>query len=167
MFLDSMSKIEPDLIISYRYKYLIKPDIINRFMNSIINLHNSFLPWNRGTQPNFWSFLLDTPKGVTIHLINEGIDTGDILFQKRIEFNDGQETLRSSYEKLNISIQELFKNNWDRIKNKSYKFINQNSEGSIYYKKDFEKIRNILGPYGWDIPIKLLKKRYQKYLNLV
>ena len=52
-----------------------------------------------GQDPNLWSFIEDTPKGVTIHEIDEGIDTGDIIFQKEIVLNSN-ETLASSYEKL-------------------------------------------------------------------
>ena len=44
----------------------------------------SFLPYNRGSHPNFWSFIDDTPKGITIHEIDEGADTGNIVFQKKI-----------------------------------------------------------------------------------
>ncbi len=63
---------------------------------SIINLHISFLPWNRGAHPNFWSFYDDTPKGVTIHLIDEGIDTGAIIYQKEITFDRNEKTFESN-----------------------------------------------------------------------
>jgi len=63
-------------LISYGYRHIFKPEVIQRFRGRIINLHISFLPWNRGVDPNQWSFLQDTPKGVTIHFIDEGIDLG-------------------------------------------------------------------------------------------
>ena len=54
----------------------------------------SYLPWNRGADPNFWSILEDTPKGVTIHIMDESIDTGDILYQKDpLEFNSQNELI--------------------------------------------------------------------------
>jgi len=74
--------------------------------NRAINLHPSLLPWNRGAHSNFWSFLEDTPKGVTIHIIDEGIDTGDILLQKKIKFDQSKETLRSSYGRLQQELQQ-------------------------------------------------------------
>ena len=40
----------------------------------------SFLPYNRGSHPNFWSFVENTPKGVSIHEVSNGIDDGDIIF---------------------------------------------------------------------------------------
>ena len=70
-----------DHVISFGYKHIIKENIINACKNKIINLHISYLPYNKGANPNFWSFLDNTPKGVTIHYIDKGIDTGDILLQ--------------------------------------------------------------------------------------
>ena len=40
----------------------------------------------QGAHPNFWSFYDNTPSGVTIHLIDAGIDTGDVLYQKKLIF---------------------------------------------------------------------------------
>ncbi len=74
-----------DFIISFGYQYILKKDFLERFTNRIINLHISYLPWNRGADPNLWSFLEDSPKGVSIHYIEEGIDTGKIIVQKSVE----------------------------------------------------------------------------------
>jgi len=93
--------------------------------NNIINLHISLLLWNRGAYPNVWSFLEDTPKGVTIYIIDEGVDTGSILAQKEIYIDENIETLRSSYEKLHREIQALFREKWADIKNRSVKKIPQ------------------------------------------
>ena len=102
-----------DIIISYRYRHIIKKDIINLNI-IIINLHISLLPWNRGSDPNLWSFLDNTKKGITIHYIDEGLDTGDIIYQKEFYF-DYKETLVSTYIFLNDEIQKLFITNFDNI----------------------------------------------------
>lgn len=47
----------------------------------------SYLPYNKGTHPNYWSFIENTPKGVMIHEIDKGIDTGNIIVQKKIKLN--------------------------------------------------------------------------------
>ena len=54
-----------DFAISYRYRYLIKKEEIAFFKGNIINLHISLLPWNKGADPNLWSFLDNTPRGYT------------------------------------------------------------------------------------------------------
>jgi methionyl-tRNA formyltransferase len=68
--------VNPDIIVSYNYKHILSEDIVDEWY--AINLHISYLPWNRGYYPNVFSFIDNTPKGVTIHKIDEGIDTGDI-----------------------------------------------------------------------------------------
>ena len=74
-----------DWIISYGYNYIISKKIIKKAKNPIINLHISYLPYNRGSYPNYWSFKENTPKGVTIHHIDDGIDTGPVLVQKKLD----------------------------------------------------------------------------------
>ena len=71
-----------DWIVSYGYRHIISKNHIDNLKNPIINLHISYLPFNRGAHPNYWSFKEKTPKGVTIHFMDEGIDTGPILVQK-------------------------------------------------------------------------------------
>jgi methionyl-tRNA formyltransferase len=51
----------------------------------IINLHPSFLPRHRGVDPTFWAYYCaDESTGVTVHWVDEGCDTGDIIVQERI-----------------------------------------------------------------------------------
>jgi len=159
--IEFLKKINPDFVISYNYKYIIKREIIDHMKNKIINLHISLLPWNRGAHPNVWSLLEETPRGVTIHIVDEGIDTGPILVQKEVFINENIETLKSSYKKLQKEIQELFKACWKDIKERKLKSKPQNSEGSIHYTKDFKKIEHLLNDKGWDMAIIEFKKRYK------
>lgn len=78
---DIPDDIEIDLAISIFYGKIIKKDFIDR-CKKIINLHNSPLPLYRGVRPINWA-LKDgrTEHGVTIHEIDEGIDTGPIISQ--------------------------------------------------------------------------------------
>lgn len=157
--LDFIEKIKPDFIISYNYRYIIKHDIIDYMGSKIINLHISLLPWNRGVSPNLWSFIDDTPKGVTIHLIDQGLDTGDILVNKEIYFIDEEETLASSYSKLHQEIQILFRNNWDNIKNQILQPVKQTGAGSSHNLNDYAVICERLQLKSWDIPITELKQK--------
>ena len=140
-------EINPSLVISYNYNYIVKPDVISFLQNKIINLHISLLPWNRGTSPNFWSFIDDTPKGVTIHQIDSGLDTGAIIVQKQMFFDEHVETLASSYQKLQDEIQELFKNNFDKILNRNYVAEHSNEEGSFHRAADMQKLIGGTPPY--------------------
>lgn len=158
-----IERIKPDFLISYNYKYIIGEEILNLFPNGrAINLHISYLPWNKGSNPNFWSFIEKSPKGVTIHTINKGVDTGDILIQKKINFDLEKESLSSSYLKLHKLIKNLFKVNWIKIKNLKIKPVRQQKGGSVHTQKEFDKIKLILNRYGWDIPVNELIKENDK-----
>jgi len=144
-----IKKLNPDLIVSYNYRHIISKDILD---SRFINLHISYLPFNRGAHPNIWSHLENTKKGVTIHLIDEGIDTGNILFQKRVVISEN-ETLKSSYKKLHLHIQRLFKQNYSKIKKFKVKPKKQ-KKGTFHLAKEIEKL-NIP---SYDITIKKLKE---------
>jgi methionyl-tRNA formyltransferase len=55
-----------------------------------LNVHPSYLPDNRGPDPLFWTFKRgDVMTGVTIHLMDESLDTGPIVLQERVDVPDG------------------------------------------------------------------------------
>ena len=149
---DLIIKENLDFIISYGYRFILSKRIVNYYLNKIINLHISYLPWNRGADPNLWSFLDDTPKGVTIHYIDEGLDTGDIIAQKNIEFL-GNETLSTSYLKLTLEIESLFKYIWPSIRLRQNNRITQNDNGSYHHSKEKDKYMHLL-VNGWETCIK-------------
>ena len=139
--LDYIQLIHPDMIISYNYNYLIRQDVISFMEGQIINLHISYLPWNRGFSPNLWSFIDNTPKGVTIHYIDEGLDTGDIIVQESYEFDPTKETFESTYIFLNEKIKELFISWWDRIRSGKVLAIKQEGIGSFHLEKQLIEIQ--------------------------
>ena len=103
-------------------------------MRQAINLHISYLPFNRGAHPNFWSFVDNSPKGVTIHEIDEGLDTGPIIHQKKLSFNikkKESDTFFKTYKILNNEIQKLF-------------FKKINHYATVFIEKRFRR-----GNYCW------------------
>ena len=138
-----------DYIISFGYKHIIKKSIIDLFQTNIINLHISYLPYNKGYHPNFWSFKDNTLKGVTIHLIDKDIDTGDILLQKEIIFSKEEDTLSKTYDRLIEEIQNLFIENFDNILSGNLKPKKQKGKGTFHYEKDLQKHKDILTE-DWD-----------------
>ncbi len=142
-------------LVSYGYRHILKNNILELLPNSAINLHISCLPWNKGADPNFWSFVEDTPKGVTIHYLDEGVDTGDIIVQETIEFDLDHDTLATSYEKLHVAIQDLFKHNWKNIKSGKCQRQKQVGKGSMHKAKDKESLSHLLTD-GWNTSISVL-----------
>ncbi len=142
-------------LLSYGYRYIISKEILDRFPDHAINLHISYLPWNRGADPNLWSFVEGTPKGVSIHYLDPGVDTGDIIVQREIAFSADGETLASTYEKLQSAIQQLFKETWQEIKSSRSQRKKQNRIGSFHKMKDKESISHLL-TQGWHTPVSVL-----------
>ena len=159
--LPSILQIKPDFIVSYNYSYIIKSDVIQFMNGKIVNLHISYLPYNRGASPNFWSFIDDTPKGVTIHYIDEGLDTGDILVQKRVYFNEDIETFQSSYLVLHEEIQKLFMDNWVAIKEGKLISRKQEGAGTAHMMADLKRIDEVV-KIVWNENITRFKQRVKK-----
>ena len=97
-----------DCVVSYGYRHILKQNVIDGFDCPIFNLHISYLPYNRGAHPNFWSFYDNTPSGVTIHLIDSGVDTGQIVKQKYVNFQESDDTFVKTYSALIENIENLF-----------------------------------------------------------
>ena len=142
-------------LISYNYKHLIRENVLSLFLDRAINLHISMLPWNRGTSPNLWSFINNTPKGVTIHNIDEGLDTGDILLQQQVFFDESIETFESSYIKLHEAIQRLFRENWQSLKCGKINPVKQGSVHTLQETADFVSLHGI----SWNERIVDVKQR--------
>ena len=156
--IELLKEMRPRYIISYNYKHMISKEIIDFMNGNIINLHISLLPFNRGTSPNFFSFLDNTPKGVTIHQISEELDAGKIFCNKEIEMDEEKETFSSSYERLHDEIQKLFMEKWDEIKSGSLIPKVQKGLGTLHKKKELDCL-NGLCPIDWDDNIAAYKQK--------
>ena len=155
--LEMIQQLEPSLIISFNYRHLIGKEILDAMPGKVLNLHTSYLPYNRGSSPNFFSFWDNTPKGVTIHLMDEKLDTGDILCQREMSFDETKESFASTYDALLTEMKELFKENWEAIKAGTLAPKKQQGEGTYHRMKELEEIRN-KHPFAWSDIIAEVKK---------
>jgi len=140
-----------DFLVSYGFRHIIPAAVLEIFPRRAINLHISYLPWNRGADPNLWSFLENTPKGVTIHYLDEGLDTGDILVQKVVPY-EREDTLRTSYNRLKGALEDLFMSVWPDIRGGSFNATPQPPGGTSHRRADRADYEHLLGN-GWDTPI--------------
>jgi methionyl-tRNA formyltransferase len=147
-------KCEPDFIVSYGYRHIIKEPILSKYENRIINIHIGLLPWNRGADPNFWSWFDNTPKGVTIHEIDAGLDTGRILTQTEMGWATNQDTLRTTHETLLNLGAEMFNEWWPCLRLQRLIWLHQEKDPGTYHKAaDKRRFMGML-PLGWDTPVK-------------
>jgi methionyl-tRNA formyltransferase len=152
--LEFLKKSGVEFAVSYRFRHIIRETVIKYLRGNIINLHISLLPWNRGADPNLWSFLENTPKGVTIHYVDSGIDTGDIIVQKELFFNENRETLGSSYEKLNREIIFLFEKTWPLIMQGKSPRNGQPPGGTFHRTRDKNVYEKLIIEKGWNTTVK-------------
>jgi len=83
-----LSSLEPDFIFTFGCS-LLKPRIFSIPKNGCINIHTGLVQKFRGVDSSFWALNKEVPEaiGATIHYINKGIDSGNIIFQTRPELN--------------------------------------------------------------------------------
>lgn len=139
-----------DLAVSYTYRYILSKEILDALNNNAVNIHNSFLPFNRGADPNIWSFIDGTPRGVTLHYMNTELDKGYIIAQQLVNDSE-EETLRSSYENLDRAAKQLFKDafryytSWPEMRKRAIGI------GSYHSIKDREKIKGTINSFHMSI----------------
>jgi methionyl-tRNA formyltransferase len=154
-----INKLNPDIVISYNYSHIVKEDVIDLLGDRIINLHCSLLPWNKGASPNIWSFIENTPKGVTIHVLEKGLDTGRILLQEEVSFDEDAETLATSYNKLQETIVDLLCSNLEDILAGNIVPTMQKGEGSYHRTSDLKALLN-----GREIDYNMTITEFKKFI---
>lgn len=123
-FAETLRQYEADLIVVVAFKML--PKIIWQIPKiGTINIHASLLPQYRGAAPINWAIINGEKKtGVTSFLINEVIDTGNILLQKEVDITD-DETAETLHDKLQESGSQLLLETLKLLKNGSVNGISQ------------------------------------------
>jgi len=67
------------------FPHIFPPEILECFSGGILNIHNSYLPFNRGRHSTFWAIYDETPCGATIHWVDTGVDSGRIVERIMLE----------------------------------------------------------------------------------
>ncbi|MBQ7199606.1 MAG: hypothetical protein IJS29_10110 [Selenomonadaceae bacterium] len=81
-FLEVIKKFDVDINVSMSFNQILKRDIINLAPKKFINCHAGALPFYRGRNILNWALINGEKEfGVTVHFVDEGIDTGDIILQ--------------------------------------------------------------------------------------
>jgi len=85
-FLQALSSWQPDLIAVAAYGRILHTPILSLPSKGCVNVHGSLLPKYRGAAPIQWAVINgETETGITTMLMDEGMDTGPMLLQERLE----------------------------------------------------------------------------------
>lgn len=91
-FIQMIEKHQCDVYVSMSFNQILKTEIINSVPKGFINCHAGALPFYRGRNIINWALINGEKQfGVTVHYIDEGIDTGDIICQQFAEIADNDD----------------------------------------------------------------------------
>jgi len=177
-FLGKLKDHSPDLICVAAYGKILPIKILELPKYGCINVHSSILPKYRGAAPINWAIINgETKTGVTTMLMDEGMDTGDILLSQETEitFDETSETLTERLSKIGArllieTIQDLKKDNLKPIKQddsqSSTAPMLKKEHGIIDWTKTAIEIRNqIRGLLPWPVAYTLLNGKMLKIFD--
>ena len=156
---DSVDEFSPDIILSSGYDRLLRPKTIQKYSQRIINLHAAYLPWARGIGTTLFATILRYPYGVSVHFINEGLDTGNLIARKIVQ-TEQDDTLRTFYSKLLSATEDLFFESFPKIVSGQTNGLPQEELGEINTNRSrlqFESVMDVC-PIGYDTLITDLEK---------
>ncbi len=136
--LEALHQYKLDLLILAWWPYILKDCLIRIPRLGCLNFHPSYLPYDRGKHPNFWTIVDDSPFGVTLHFIGPGVDSGDVAYQSRIAktWEDSGKTL---YFKAQREIVRLFKEKFPEIREgRIPRFPQTRTQGSYHHSSELE-----------------------------
>ena len=124
---DFINKLRPDVVCVNGTNLLREPmlNLIPNIPYGIINLHTGLSPYSRGGNCNLFMLLEKHPElvGITIHHIDKGTDSGDIIISARLELKPGDnyamidaKTFRIGIDMLLVAIKQLIEGRAVRIK---------------------------------------------------
>jgi methionyl-tRNA formyltransferase len=149
---DELIAAKTDFLVSFGYRHILSEDVLRAVAQRAINLHISYLPWNRGAHPVLWSIVENTPSGVTIHEIDAGVDTGPILAQRRVDPAE-DDTLRTLHARLQREIVDVLSETWPAIRAGALKARPQSDDGTVHRVAQLEEVEPLL-KQGWDTRIR-------------
>lgn len=156
-FLNLFAILNPDLCFSIYYRNIFTPDFISIPSMGFINIHPSLLPKYRGPVPTLWALLNNDKKtGVTLHYIDSGIDTGDIIAQ-----DDYDIPKQITGYDLHVALMEkgiqLFKRQLPLILKNKNKRTKQNHGNATYFGSFNQRLRII----NWYVPVEKVNRKIQ------
>ena len=138
-FIDLLKQRGIDIVILAWWPTIVKTAALSAVNIGWINHHNSLLPHNRGKHPYYWSIVENRPYGVTLHLIDENIDEGQILIQKELPVSI-MDTGESIYGSSIRAIIQLFKDFYPRIVSGDIQPIDRSEEpGPFHWAREIEE----------------------------
>ncbi len=134
--MELLKSLDLDYIIGVHFPYIVPDEVLEIPRIGVLNLHPALLPYNRGWHTPSWAILDGTPIGATLHFMDSGLDTGDIVTQIEVEAWP-EDTADTLYRRLVDLEVELFRQAWPLLASGSPPRQPQSiNEGSGHNKAD-------------------------------
>ena len=154
-FIDEIRAINPDVIVVVAFGQIIPSEIIHMPKYGCINVHASLLPKYRGASPIQWTVLDGCEySGVTTMLMDEGIDTGDILETATVKL-DEKETGGSLFDRLSLVGAKLLVETLDKAEAGQLHPVKQDDSQSSYVRM----IDKSFGLMDFTQPVEVLERK--------
>lgn len=141
--LSVIEQLEPALIVSAGFRHVVPEDVLNVSKRGAINCHLSYLPFNRGMNPNVWGIIEDHPAGVSIHYMTPQVDAGPIIDRRKIEVRP-DDTGRTLYDRLCEAQVAQFKEIWPSLLEGDIRVMDQDQfEGTYHHQRNFTDLWEI------------------------
>lgn len=146
-FLEVLKGLEPDVIVVVAFGQILPKAVLELPKYGCVNVHASLLPKYRGAAPIQWA-VIDGEKvsGVTTMLMDEGLDTGDMLEVKEIPL-DEKETGGSLFDKLSRLGGELILSTLENLEDGTIVRTPQGESGTGYAKM----LKKSMGEIDWSM----------------
>lgn len=116
-FMEILRELKPDVMVVVAFGQILPKALLELPKYGCVNVHASLLPKYRGAAPIQWAVIDgETVSGVTTMLMDEGLDTGDMLEVKEIPL-DEKETGGSLFDKLSMLGGELILSTLEKLEN--------------------------------------------------
>jgi phosphoribosylglycinamide formyltransferase-1 len=103
-----LREVQVDFVVLAGYMRVIKEPLLKVFPGRILNIHPSLLPTFRGLEAWRQALEAGVPEaGCTVHLVDEGVDTGKILGQSRVPVLPG-DTAETLHARIQVAEHELY-----------------------------------------------------------
>jgi|APSaa5957512535_1039671.scaffolds.fasta_scaffold122418_1 methionyl-tRNA formyltransferase len=139
---------------------ILKDEWLNRFENTIINLHLGLSPFYKGSATLFWPFANDELEciGATIHLAVQKVDAGDILIRVKPDINKFDNYYTINYKLIKEAINILPKISKSYLAGEIKIEKQVGVKNKFYRKKDFNEnvLKQVIDNYGENIPVKTI-----------
>jgi len=133
--IDFLHSLKLDYIFSFQYDQIISQEVIDTAKFGALNLHFAPLPKYRGISPIAFALINgENSFGITLHYMDPGIDTGDIISQKSFKIAN----IKNARELYDLSVKkgiELFEDSIEDILNLQNFRVPQDNSKALYYSR--------------------------------